>query len=319
MINEPDYKRMLAEAKKLIRLGNLSEARSLLEQIRMQRLGQADPATSLGLPRRLQSAMLRLAKAEGDQIRKIAYQFHLVPPPERLAAYATFSAGDRARMVELSRMPVPACIHQIWLGSRPVPVTVSAWERHASENGYEYRLWREADIERSGYDRNPAFRHMLEAGDFPGAVDAARYLILRDEGGIYLDCDWYPARRRESFRDFLPMTGLCVFAEDTPRNTGAGATLFANSFIATPPGHPVFERLSQALPEIVAELGDVPAWWSTGPLVFTVLARSGPVTLAAASLVAGSMAADAPLEDVDARAGELEALESGLLIAWKPW
>jgi mannosyltransferase OCH1-like enzyme len=319
MINEPSYKKMLAEAKKLIQTGDLDRARDLLLRIGAKDLGKSDPATSLGLPRRLQSAMLKLAKAEGDAIRKIAYQFHLVPPPERLEQYAHFSPDDRNTIVELSRTPVPRCIHQIWLGSRPVPPTIEAWVAHATAHGYRHILWREEDLARSGYDSHAALRHMLDEGDFPGAVDVARYMILRDLGGIYLDCDWYPARSSRSFHDFLPLIGLSAFAEDTPRNTGRGSTLFANSFIATPPGNPVLARLCDSLTAVVDDLGDVPAWWSTGPLIFTVVARSGPVSLADADFVAGSMPAGTSLAEVEALAAGIEAKGGGPLIAWKPW
>lgn len=320
MNNEVDYKRMLGDAKKLIQSGRLDEARDLLAEIAAKGLGESDASTSLGLPRRLQSALLKLAKTEGDAFARIAYQFHLVPPPEKLAPHARFSPDERQQMVALSRADVPRCIHQIWLGSRPVPPTVSAWADHAADHGYRHRLWREADLAQSGYDRSWALRHMLDEGDFPGAVDVVRYMILRDLGGIYLDCDWYPARTRRTFHHALPLTGLAAFAEDTPRNTGAGSTLFANSFIATPPGNPVFARLCDILPSVVAELGDAPAWWSTGPLVFTVLARQGPVSLADAGFVAGSMPAATRLEDVKAFAAAVEAGDTaGQLIAWKPW
>ncbi|WJH41857.1 glycosyltransferase [Aliirhizobium terrae] len=310
---------MLAEARKLILAGELDAARDLLRQIEAKNLGNADPATSLGLPRRLQSARLKLAKAEGDAISRIAYQFHLVPPSERLAHHAVFSAEERRTMVELSRTPVPHYIHQIWLGSRPVPPTVDAWAAHAAAHGYRHRLWREADLAQSGYDDHPALRHMLDEGDFPGAVDAARYMILRDLGGVYLDCDWFPARSDVSFHDFLPMTGLCAFAEETPRNTGRGSTLLANSFIATPPGNPVLARLCDALTSVVEDLGDVPAWWSTGPLIFTVVARSGPVTLADADFVAPAPPKGALLADLEKLAADNEAKGGGLLIPWKPW
>lgn len=315
MINETDYKRMLGEAKVLIRSGNLEAAGGLLQEIRAQDIGKTDARTSLGLPRRLQSALLKLAKAEGDAVARIGYQFHLVPPPEKLARHGVFSAQDKAAMAELSRVPVPRCIHQIWLGSRPVPPTVDAWAEHAAANGYEHKLWREADLAENGYDRHTALEHMLQQGDFPGAVDVARYMILRDIGGIYLDCDWYPGGNRGSFHDVLPVTGLSVFAEDTPRNTGAGSVLFANSFIATPAGNPVFSRLCDALPSVIEELGDAPAWWSTGPLIFTVIARSGPVSLAGAGFVASSAPAGALLPDVQAMAADAD----GLLIPWKPW
>jgi inositol phosphorylceramide mannosyltransferase catalytic subunit len=319
MINDADYKRMLAAAKNLIREGRLEEARNRLREIEAQLQGVADPVTSLGLPRRLQSALLKLAKAEGDAIRKIAYQFHLVPPPERLAAYAAFAVDERSVMVRQSRMPVPRIIHQIWLGSKPVPPTIGAWADHAHKHGYEHRLWREADLSQSGYDRHPALLRMLDEGDYPGAVDVARYLILRDLGGIYLDCDWYPAARMRTFEHALPMQGLNVFAEDTPRNTGRGGTLFANSFIATPPGNPVLVRLCDILTDLVKDLGDVPAWWSTGPLVFTVIARSGPVALADAGFVAAALPTETPLADVVRLANETDANGGGLLIAWKPW
>ena len=174
MINETDYKRMLGEAKVLIRSGNLEAAGGLLQEIRAQDIGKTDARTSLGLPRRLQSALLKLAKAEGDAVARVGYQFHLVPPPEKLARHGVFSAQDKAAMAELSRVPVPRCIHQIWLGSRPGPPTVDAWAEHAAANGYEHKLWREADLAENGYDRHTALEHMLQQGDFPGAVDVAR-------------------------------------------------------------------------------------------------------------------------------------------------
>lgn len=315
MINEPDYKRMLGEAKALIRSGNFEAARGLLQEIRAENIGKTDAQTSLGLPRRLQSALLKLAKAEGNTVARIGYQFHLVPPPEKLARYGVFSAQEKATMAELSRRPVPRCIHQIWLGSKPVPPTVDAWAAHAAANGYQHKLWREADLAENGYDRHTSLQHMLSIGDFPGAVDVARYMILRDLGGIYLDCDWYPGGNRGSFHDLLPLTGLSAFAEDIPRNTGAGSVLFANSFIATPAGNPVLSRLCDALPSVIADLGDAPAWWSTGPLIFTVVARSGPVSLAGAGFVASSAPAAASLVDVEAMAADA----NGLLIPWKPW
>lgn len=315
MINEQDYKRMLGEAKSLIRRGSFAEARDLLQQIQANDLGKDDALTALGLPRRLQSALLKLAKAEGDAVARSGYQVHLVPPPQTLARYGVFSPAERARMVELSRVTAPRCIHQIWLGSRPVPPTVDAWAAHARANGYQHKLWREADLAENGYYRHTALHHMLQQGDFPGAVDVARYMILRDLGGIYLDCDWYPVSNSGSFHDFLPLTGLSVFAEEIPRNTGAGSTLFANSFIATPAGNPVFSRLCDALASVIEDLGDAPAWWSTGPLIFTVVARSGPVSLAGAGFVAPSAPAEASLLDVQAQAADAQ----GLLIAWKPW
>lgn len=277
------------------------------------------PTTSLGLPRRLHSAMLKLAKAEGDAIKRIGYQYHLVPDPELLAAHARFSTAERREFAEANRQAIPPVIHQIWIGPNALPPSTAAWEKHAAKHGYGYCLWRENELEAAGIADNPAFRAMMRDGDYPGAVDVARYVLLEQEGGIYLDCDWYPARSDISFHDLLPMTGLTAMAEDIPRNTGRGSVLLANSFIATPPHHPALMRLNAVLSSVVETMPGAPAWWSTGPLIFTLICRGGSIALADSGFVAASLKRGAAFEDVEAACKAAEASDGGLLLAWKSW
>jgi mannosyltransferase OCH1-like enzyme len=237
-----------------------------------------------------------------------------------MSALAEFDVAERRAMTDLSRAPVPRVIHQIWLGTLPVPQSVERWQIHAQRTGFEYRLWREADLERLGADRHPAYLRMLEIGDYPGAVDIARYAILQALGGIYLDCDWYPTRDDLGFADLLPLIGLGAMAETVPRETGFGSLLFANSFIAAPAGHPVFGRMLAEIPQIVAALPDAPAWWSTGPLAMTVAFRQTSVSVAPSGLVAAELPRKAPLADVEeAGKAAVSGGGDGLLIAWKSW
>jgi mannosyltransferase OCH1-like enzyme len=310
----------LEAAARLRETGDFAGARSLLAALAdhpdAAALGET---TSLGLPRRLHAAMLRLAKAEGDLIRRIGYQFHLVPDPDRLAALTRATTAERRAIADANRMPVPRVIHQIWIGPLPPPPATAAWASHAGAQGYAYRLWREADLAALGLMETPAYRDMLDRADYPGAVDVARYAILAREGGIYLDCDWYPARDDIGFHDLMPLTGLTALAEAIPRNTGAGSLLLANSFIAAPPRHPVFARLIATLPAVLAEMPRAPAWWSTGPLIFTLMARMGSVTIADAALVAATLKRAAPPSEVAAIRASAEPREAGLLIGWKSW
>ncbi len=309
----------LAEARQLLANKNFSDARDILDQLSRESdrhlMGET---TVLGLPRRLHSAFLRLAKAEGNAVSRTGYQYLLVPPPDVFAPYGRFSTEERRLIAAKNRQAVPKCIHQIWIGDKPVPVSTGAWADHAKTNGLDYILWREADLEREGISSNPIFARMLADGDYPGAVDVARYIILAKFGGIYLDCDFYPARDDLSFFDVLPMIGLTAFGEDVPRKTGQGTLLLANSFIAAPPGHPVFSRMLDAFPEILTTLPKAPAWWATGPLIFTVVARAGSVSLAAAHFVAALLPDRAPFSDVEAARARADA-DDGLLIAWKSW
>ncbi|MBD8688101.1 MULTISPECIES: glycosyltransferase family 32 protein [unclassified Rhizobium] len=314
------FDKKLAEARDLVAAGEFAQARAALDRLAgEQERGLMGEDTAFGLPRRLHSVHLRLAKALGDEVSRTGYQYLLVPPPEVLAPYGRFSGDERRMIAAVNRQPVPKILHQIWIGSKPVPASTQAWASHAKRNGLDYRLWREADLEREGITSNPQFSRMLDDGDYPGAVDVARYLILLKFGGIYLDCDFYPARDDVSFFDTLPMIGLTAFGEEVPRKTGQGSLLLANSFIAAPPGHPVFSRMLDAFPDILKRLPKAPAWWATGPLIFTVVARAGSVTLAAADFVVETLPDRAPFSAVEAVRSRAGADGDGLLIAWKSW
>ncbi|MBD9371503.1 mannosyltransferase [Rhizobium sp. ARZ01] len=320
MTSRESFKARLKQAEQLREAGRFDEALHVLDAVEADPGNQAlGPLTILGLPRKLHSAYLKIAKRQNDPIRRIGYQHTLVPPPELLARYGKFSSTERAALAEAGRQPVPRIIHQVWIGAADVPTATRAWTEYAARHGYEYRLWREADLAAAGMDRDPVFAAMREAGDLPGAVDVVRYAILDRFGGIYLDCDWYPARRDVAFHDVMPLIGLTALAEKTPRDMGSGSLLLTNSLIAAPPGHPVFRRILDALPGAAAALPDAPAWWATGPLLFTVVCRGGAVTIADAALVAGEVARRAPIEDVVELCEKAGQEGGGLLIAWKPW
>lgn len=310
----------IAAARALVAKRDLSKAEALIaELVADQDLCSVGPHTAIGLPRRLHSVLLHLAKAQGDVVRRAGYQFHLVPPVDVLAPLFSYSAAEKRVMNIANRQPVPRTIHQIWIGSMPVPTASDAWQNHADAQGYQYRLWREDDLTALGLLTNPVFAAMRAKGDFPGAVDVARYAILAAEGGIYLDCDWYPARDDVGFHDLLPLVGMTVMAEDTPRLTGQGGLLLANSFIATPPGHPAVHRINASLAASLKALPDAPAWWSTGPLVFTLAARGGAVSVAPQSLVAANLPPGSPFAKVQALQMRAVASDLGLMIAWKSW
>lgn len=300
--------------------GQFDDARRILAEI------AADPEktvlglpTAANLPRRLQSAFLKLSKSEKDAVRKAGYRYLLTPQPTQLAPYCTFSTAEKRAIVDANRGDVPRVIHQIWVGSNPIPAGTQAWERHAQAHGYEYKLWLESDLQRLGILDHPAFVRMQSKGDHPGAVDVARYIILQRYGGIYLDCDWYPARLDVSFDQLLTMKGICAMAEDIPRNTGKGGLLLANSLIMAPPKHPVFARVLASLDDVDKTLPDAPAWWATGPLIFTLMCRGGSMTLIDSDIVAGSLPQQTPIAEVEAWCRASEKKDAGLLLSWKSW
>ncbi len=317
MANEGSLKGLLETATMHIGEGNLAEAEDILN-----RLAEAPgrdvlgPETALGLPRRLHSAMLKLAKRKGDRAVVAALQYHLIPPVDRLAPLFAVDREGRAARVRGAQAPVPKVVHQIWIGGTP-PETTSMWKAHAERHGWLYRLWGESDLSQIGVEADPVFQRMLEEGDYPGAVDVARYHLLAAQGGLYLDCDWVPVRDAP-FEEAFPETGISAIAEVTPRLTGVGSPFLNNSVIAAPPGHPVFAQLLAALHAVLDALPKGPAWWVTGPLVFTLASRQGPVTVLDAGLVDGETKGSKA--DMEASVAAIRASDGGAYLhAWKPW
>ena len=87
-----------------------------------------------------------------------------------------------------------------------------------------------------------------------------------------------------------------------------------NALIAAPPGHPVLAAILDCLPAAMARLPRAPAWWVTGPVIFTLFARLAPLGIAADGIIAGRLPEGAPPA---ALAGLSKA--EGLLIDWKSW
>lgn len=278
--DKPWYDGELARLDALIAAGDADAALALAAHLAAEAAGDPaepmGPLTLAGLPRRLHAAQLRLARAEGDRVAKLGWQAMQGPPLQALLPLAQLTPDERAQAVAQAGAPVPRILHQIWIGSLPRPPALAAWQGWCASHGREYRLWDEAALAGIGAPDHPAYRSMLAAGDYPGAVDVARYLILQAQGGIYLDADFHPAFGDADFDDYLPPVGMSALPEDTPRITGRGPVLLTNALISCPPGHPVMAALLRIMPQAVALMPRAPAWWVTGPLVFTLLARLCP-------------------------------------------
>ena len=317
MANASSLKGLLETATSLIDAGTFAEAEAILQRLAADPdchvLG---PDTAARLPRRLHSALLKLAKRRGNAADVIALQYDLVPPVELLRPLFHVDAAERQRRVAMMVEMVPTVLHQVWIGSAP-PETTEIWRDHADRHAWTYKLWDETALASIGVNRDPVFRAMLDRDDLPGAVDVARYQILANEGGLYLDCDWVPVGD-QPFEAVIPLRGLSAMAEKTPRRTGVGSAFLNNSVIAAPPGHPVFEQLLHCLPAVLERLPKGPAWWVTGPLVFTLASRGGPICVLDAGLSEGETVGERA--EVDAAVAALSGAGSPTFLhAWKPW
>jgi glycosyl transferase-like sugar-binding protein len=86
-------------------------------------------------------------------------------------------------------------LHQIWIGPSPIPDRERAWcaEMQRMNVGWRYRLHGNELLER--YAQDPYIKFMVSKGEKPAFIsDRLRVLLLRDEGGLYIDADAQPVR-----------------------------------------------------------------------------------------------------------------------------
>src|SRR6185503_2498202 len=99
-------------------------------------------------------------------------------------------------------------IHQTWKTSA-IPQRyqgfAASWRRH--HPGWEYRLWTDEDLHAFVAREYPDFLAIYEGySQHIKRVDAARYLILRTHGGLYVDLDF------ECFKSIEPLIAGCTLA-----------------------------------------------------------------------------------------------------------
>ncbi len=154
----------------------------------------------------------------------------------------------------MSKGPIPRVFHRIWLGG-PMPPEFEAygesWRR--LHPGWRQVLWTEQNLPK-----------LINQKEFDGAralaqkADIARYEILYEQGGVYLDCDF------ECFRPIDELVdGVHCFAatEDL--------TWVSIGILGAVPKHALLRAVIDEIPRSVATQHDAPINIQTGPLLFT--------------------------------------------------
>ena len=160
---------------------------------------------------------------------------------------------------------IPRIIHQTWK-TREIPdgwkESGPSWQRFHPD--WQYILWTDEDLERLITERHPWFADTYR--DYPYAiqrVDAARYFILYEYGGIYSDLDILCSRPCDSLLDHR-----AIIPETKPLG-------FSNDLMMAEPKHPF-------LSQVIHNLGAAHRGFSRNPFLlrhFRVMLSTGPLFL----------------------------------------
>ena len=179
---------------------------------------------------------------------------------------------------------IPPLVHSIWDDEhveKSCNMSGDSWRKFCARHGCEYKLWRRADIE--GLARFE-YREHYEATVSPqGRADIARLEILRNVGGLYLDCDLMWAGDGDASDDFVRLLlrarGRLVLPPSAPVDVSGVVSQrpyerVSNRVLAAPPWHRAVSATLALLPSasflrrhLWSQSGEQSAgpYWITGP------------------------------------------------------
>lgn len=145
---------------------------------------------------------------------------------------------------------IPKIIHQIWMSAdgRPMPDIArelcQTWQDNHPE--YDYRLWDNHGAAQFLAAQSPAVEALL--GSYPHQIqkiDALKYLILAQYGGLYVDIDYECVKPVSS----LFSSHECYLSYESDQNP----SVLGNGFIASTPQSPFMLHAVGQLGEALAE------------------------------------------------------------------
>lgn len=141
-------------------------------------------------------------------------------------------------------------LHQGWVGPKPMPQREQTWceQMRRMNPTWDYRRFGNEIMEKYGQD--PYVKELINQGK-PWAFicDRLRVLILREEGGVWLDPDCQPVKPLDTLSalwDSPTATFAAGFrSPDRPEVAlHRGVTLIDNTFLATAPKSRMIERIA---------------------------------------------------------------------------
>jgi hypothetical protein len=136
-----------------------------------------------------------------------------VVPFERVASWIGYTGIEKREPIftEISDK-IPRIIHQMWIGDSPMPAHCSEWvdEMIAMNPSIEHRFHGNELFLRYGDDPLICKQRQMGA-KWCYMADRFRLLLLRDEGGMYIDVDVMPLLALESlFIEFESSDFVCA-------------------------------------------------------------------------------------------------------------
>jgi FkbM family methyltransferase len=156
---------------------------------------------------------------------------------------------------QADELVIPQVIHRVWLGDDPQPELFLRFETkwRALHPGWRVITWGDDDLRELG-----AAQEIASQPDVVVRADLARYHIIHDHGGLYVDADFEPLQNIEP----LLRGHSLVLGEES-------SGMIAIGFFAATSGHPFLGHVLTDVPAALEGERARPANFVIGPAFFT--------------------------------------------------
>jgi hypothetical protein len=147
---------------------------------------------------------------------------------------------------------IPAYIHQIWIGTKPIPEQYKKWQKSWQEKHprWQYKLWTNIDVAQYTWSSRLLKLAYHNAVNYAAQADILRFDILYQYGGVYIDIDTQALE---------PLDGLISQFDFFAILYGPhkGTLVIDTFFIGAIPHHPILARTLQLIEQYAEQLPDV--------------------------------------------------------------
>lgn len=165
-------------------------------------------------------------------------------------------------------MSIPKIIHQLWIGTKPAPITLmNTWkDKHPD---FEYIFWNEEEIKK----REFTFKCQDKIDDIEeinGKADILRWEILYKYGGVFLDADSICIEPIDN--ELMNKKSFAGWEQEQVR-----PGLIATGTMGFPKNHPLVKEAIKWIlnNEVSQKKANLMAWQSVGPGLLTRMYNTG--------------------------------------------
>jgi hypothetical protein len=143
---------------------------------------------------------------------------------------------------------IPRTLHQCWIGPNPIPDREKRWCDAMQRMNPSWRHTLHGNEALEKYSKDPYIAALLRAGsEWAYVSDRLRCLILRDNGGVYLDTDCEPHKPLDNLLvwDLPSITFVCGMRSPHRKDVALhrAVSLIDNTFLASAQGGRIISRL----------------------------------------------------------------------------